>query len=74
MPGSGYRVLLMPAAQRDIDVLEGKLLSRIERAVLRLAEAPRPMELRNWWAVRTPIACAWTTIGSCMRLTARNKW
>lgn len=42
MAVSGYRVLLMPAAQRDMHALEGILLTRIERAVLRLAEVPRP--------------------------------
>lgn len=37
-----YIVKLMPQAQKDLDNLSGKLLSRIEEIILSLYEEPRP--------------------------------
>ena len=37
-----YDVILKPQAQKDLDSFSGKLLSRIEDAVLGLYDEPRP--------------------------------
>lgn len=37
-----YNIILMPKAQKDLDVFSGKLLSRFGREILGLADEPRP--------------------------------
>lgn len=37
-----YNVKLMPQAQKDLDGLSGKLLSRFEEVILGLYDEPRP--------------------------------
>ncbi|MFQ5863455.1 MAG: type II toxin-antitoxin system RelE/ParE family toxin [Candidatus Brocadiales bacterium] len=39
---SGYKVLLRPAAVRDLDRLELKMRSRVVKALRSLEESPRP--------------------------------
>ena len=37
-----YNIILMPKAQKDLDVFSGKLLSRFGREILGLADESRP--------------------------------
>jgi mRNA interferase RelE/StbE len=53
-----YRLLLRPAAQRDLGGLPRAILGRVEKAIERLRENPRPPGCRklsgfeNEWRVR----------------------
>ncbi|MFH0802109.1 MAG: type II toxin-antitoxin system RelE/ParE family toxin [bacterium] len=42
-----YKVLLMPSAVRDLDLLSGSILARLEEMILSLAENPRPMKVKK---------------------------
>ena len=44
---SPYDVQIMPSAQKDLDALTGKLLSRLEGAILGLYNKPRPPKTKK---------------------------
>jgi mRNA interferase RelE/StbE len=44
---SAYSVEIMPKAQKDLDALSGKMLSRFEQIILTLYNEPRPRNSRK---------------------------
>jgi mRNA interferase RelE/StbE len=44
---SAYDVQIMPRAQKDLDTLSGKLLSRLEQIILTLYNEPRPRDTKK---------------------------
>jgi mRNA interferase RelE/StbE len=44
---SAYDVQIMPRAQKDLDTLSGKLLSRLEQLILTLYNEPRPRDTKK---------------------------
>ena len=56
---NNYTVILMPQAQKDLNVYSGKLLSRFEKIILGLYSEPRPREAKKLsggssrWRIKT---------------------
>ena len=54
-----YAVILMPQAQKDLNVYSGKLLARFEKIILNLYREPRPHKARKLsggtskWRIKT---------------------
>lgn len=56
---NNYTVILMPQAQKDLNVYSGKLLSRFEKIILGLYSEPRPRKAKKLsggssrWRIKT---------------------
>ena len=56
---NNYTVILMPQAQKDLNIYSGKLLSRFEKIILGLYSEPRPRKAKKLsggssrWRIKT---------------------